>query len=252
MMEMFGNAAAAASLVHAGLSAGGLSDHLAGLEACASLSNSGFGLNTSTSNLSDASNPLASLTTTSALASGRIYNSSNGSISNPTTSSNVSHYHNSIPYSPNQNQALNNFHPYHQTSSPYHSNYTSSSTAVSSLGYQDSISNSFPGLAYPASNPNSASVQQRLFSNSSSAGTPSTTANITSDSILNEGSGLTSTLLSSSSSTSDKGPDFQSKIRKNSNYSPSNISSSFLPSSTVKIKTGTKISLLASNMVTLF
>ena len=30
---MFGNAAAAASLVHAGLSAGGLSDHLAGLEA---------------------------------------------------------------------------------------------------------------------------------------------------------------------------------------------------------------------------
>ena len=247
-MEMFGNAAAAASLVHAGLSAGGLSDHLAGLEACASLSNSGFGLSTSTSNFSDASNPLAGLTTTSALASSRIYNSSNGSMTNPTTSSNGSHYHSSIPYSSNQNQTLNNFHPYHQTSSPYHSNYTTSSTGVSSLGYQDSLSNSFPGLAYSASNPNSASVQQRLFSNPSSTATPSTSANITSDSILNEGSGLTSALLSSSSS-SDKSPDFQNKIRKNSNYSPSNISSSFLPSSTVKIKTGTNVFQFSSYIV---
>ena len=240
-MEMFGNAAAAASLVHAGLSAGGLSDHLAGLEACASLSNPGFGLNTSSTNLSDASNPLVGLATSSALASGRAYNSSNGSMSNPSTSSHSSHYHNSSPYSAHHNQTLNNFHPYQQTTSPYHNNYTSSSTGVSSLGYQDSLSTSFPGLTYPATNPNSSSVQQRLFSNSSATAAPLASANIAADSILTEENGLTSALLSSSSSRSDKGSDFQSKIRKESNYSPSNISSSFLPSSTVKIKTGINI-----------
>ena len=238
---MFGNAAAAASLVHAGLSAGGLSDHLAGLEACASLSNSGFGLNTSSTNLSDTSNPLVGLTTSSALASGRAYNSSNSSISNPSTLSNGTHYHNASPYSSHQNQTLNNFHPYQQSSSHYHSNYSTSSTGVSSHGYQDTLSNSFPGLGYPSSNPNSSSAQQRLFSNSSTTAAISSSANNLSESILTEASGLTSALLSSSSNISDKAPDFSSKIRKDSNYSPSNISSSFLPSSTVKIKTGKNI-----------
>ena len=164
-----------------------------------------------------------------------------GSMSNPTTSSHSSHYHNSSPYSTHHNQTLNTFHPYQQTSSPYHNNYTSSSTGVSSLGYQDSISNSFPGLTYAATNPHSSSVQQRLFSNPTATPTPSASANITSDHILTEENGLTSALLSSSSSRSDKGSEFQSKIRKESNYSPSNISSSFLPSSTVKIKTGIRL-----------
>ena len=232
---MFGNAAAAASLVHAGLSAGGLSDHLAGLEACASLSNTGFGINTANSNLSETPSPLVGLATSSVLASGRIGNHSNSSIPNTSTPSNISQYHNSSPYSVNQNHhTLSNCHPYQQASSLYHNNYTTS--GVSSLGYQDSLSNSFPGLTYPGAGSNHTSAQQRIFSNPSLAA-PSTSSNLTSDSILSDGNGLTS-LLSSSSTTTEKDLDFNTKIRKDSNYSPTNISSSFLPSSTVKIKTG--------------
>ena len=236
-MEMFGNAAAAASLVHAGLSAGGLSDHLAGLEACASLSNTGFGINTPNSNLTETTNPLVGLATSSVLASGRIGSHSNASLPNTSSSSHNSHYNNSNPYSVNhQNQTLSNCHPYQQASSLYHhNNYTSS--AVSSLGYQDSLSNSFPGLAYSGVSTNHASAQQRLFSNPSlAASTP--TANNISDSLLSEENPLNSSLLSSASSAANKVPDLNDKLRKDSNYSPSNISSSFLPSSTVKIKSG--------------
>jgi hypothetical protein len=231
-MEMFGNAAAAASLVHAGLSAGGLSDHLAGLEACANLSNTGFGINTSNSTLAETTSPLVGLATSSVLASGRLGNHSNSSISNPSASSNNSHYHNSSPYSANQNHTLSNYHPYQQASSLYHNNYTTSGMS----SYQDSLSNSFPGLTYPGTGHNHTSAQQRIFSNPSLAA-PSTSSNVTSDSILSDGNGLTS-LLSSSSSIAEKDSDFNRKIRKDSNYSPTNISSSFLPSSTVKIKTG--------------
>lgn len=236
---MFGNAAAAASLVHAGLSAGGLSDHLAGLEACASLSNTGFGINTSSSALTETTNPLVGLATSSVLASGRIGNHSNGSICNPSTSSQNSQYNNSSPYSVHQNQTLSNCHPYHQAASLYHNNY-SSTGSLSSLGYQDSLSNSFVGAAYPGASSNHTSAQQRLFSSPSLAA-PSPSSNITSDSILSEGSALTSSVLpSASSSITDKDSDFSGKLRKETNYSPPNISSSFLPSSTVKIKTGTK------------
>ena len=240
-MEMFGNAAAAASLVHAGLSAGGLSDHLAGLEACASLSNTGFGISTSSSTLTETTSPLVGLATSSVLASGRIGNHTSGSISNHSTPSNHSHYPNSSPYSAHQNPALNSCHPYQQASPLYHNNYTSS--GASSLGYQDSISNSFPGLTYPGTSPNNTTAQQRLF-HTPSLTAPSTPANITTDSLLSEGNGINSSLLSSSSSNADKDSNFNRKIRKDSNYSPPNISSSFLPSSTVKIKTGTYVNRL--------
>ena len=237
---MFGNAAAAASLVHAGLSAGGLSDHLAGLEACASLSNSGFGISSPTgSTLTESANPLVGLATSSVLAQSRLGSHVSGANSNPTISSNNNHYSNPNTY---PNPALGNCHPYQHTSSLYHSNYTSSSAAAAStnLGYQDSISNTFSGLGYTGTNTNHASsTQQRLFSNPSlAASTPS--SNTTSESLLSEVNSLNSSLLSTtSSSTNEKDSDFiTSKVRKESNYSPQNISSSFLPSSTVKIKSG--------------
>lgn len=232
---MFGNAAAAASLVHAGLSAGGLSDHLAGLEACASLGSTGFGINTSGSNLAETTSALVGLATSSVVPSGRIGNHPNGAICNPSISSNNSQYNNSNPYSVHQNQTTNN-NPYHQAASIYHNNYTSA--AISSLGYHDSISNSYAGLAYPGVNSNHTSHQQRLFSSPSLVAT-SPSINLASDSILSEGNTLASSLLTSaSSSISDKDSEFSSKLRKESNYSPPNSSSSFLPSSTVKIKTG--------------
>ena len=231
---MFGNAAAAASLVHAGLSAGGLSDHLAGLEACASLGNTGFGINTSGGNLTETTSTLVGLATSSAVASGRIGNHANSAICNPSISTNNSQYNNSNTYSVHQNQTTN---PYHQAASLYHNNYTSA--AISSLGYHDSISNSYAGLTYPGGNSNHAHPQQRLFSSPSLA-TPSPSVNLTPDSILSEGNTLASSLLTSaSSSISDKDSEFSGKLRKDSNYSPPNSSSSFLPSSTVKIKTGT-------------
>ena len=242
-MEMFGNASAAASLFHTGLSTAGLTDHLAGLEACASLENAGFGTTTSGSTIGETTSNLVSLASNSVIGAGRIANHSNSSVSNSaiTSAPNNGQYTNSNPYSIHHHQPSGH-NQYHHAASIYHNNYTSA--AISTLGYHDAIANSsYAGLTYPGASLNHTLPQQRLFSRQSlePSGSLTQTGNSTSDSTtLSDGNILVSSLLSpASASISVKEAQYDIKARKELNYSPPNSTSSFLSSpTTAKLKKG--------------
>ena len=256
-MDMFENAVVAhASLVQAGLSSGGsLTDNLAGIGACATVGNTNSypASSTTAHNVTTTTGNFADLTTSGVTS----IMGKSGSLSVPSLGSNMTpqnlHYNNPMSYSAAQqnHQPLNNYHHFHQATSLYNVNHTSA--YLSSLGcYPDvQMSNSaYHGPNNSDSNYSSSSYQ-RLFNSPPNLTTPSTKMpeNLgIEDSLLSAVDGstiLASSLLTSATSSSSSrlngkrsGPNIGGKGRKEANYSPPNSTSPFLPTSTVKIKTG--------------